>query len=86
MVQNLKKMYPEFNSIDKILISTEFPIPMQIGLIHPIILLPSNNYDSCDLYYIIKHELVHFQNHDTWIKLGINIWKCFFGGFRLPIF
>ncbi len=83
MVQNLKKMYPEFNSIDKILISTEFPIPMQIGLIHPIILLPPNNYDSRDLYYIIKHELVHFQNHDTWIKLGINIWKCFFWWFPL---
>ena len=43
--------------------------PMVIGFFHPILLLPSENFSSSEIYFIIKHELVHLKRNDLWIKL-----------------
>ena len=51
---------------------------MQSGFLKATILLPTLDYDEKDLYYIIKHEMIHFHNRDVWIKLLLNIWKCIF--------
>lgn len=80
-IHNIKDQYPEFENLENILISPMFQTPMQIGFWKPVILLPDHNFDENDLYYILKHEQVHFENRDTWIKLLINLWKCLFWWF-----
>jgi len=42
--------------------------PMLIGLIKPRILLPSIEIDEGDLYFILKHELVHYKRKDILYK------------------
>lgn len=43
--------------------------PMLIGFFHPILLLPSENFSASEIYFIIKHELIHLKRNDLWIKL-----------------
>lgn len=53
----------------KILISKRTDSPMMIGLIKPLLLLPDEYYTDEELYFILKHELVHFKRRDIWYKL-----------------
>lgn len=48
------------------------------GLFHPIIVIPENIYDEKDLIYVFYHELMHWKEHDLWIKLLINVLCCIF--------
>lgn len=43
--------------------------PMIIGFIKPILVLPKEQYDSEDLFFILKHELVHLKRGDVYLKL-----------------
>lgn len=43
--------------------------PMLIGLCSPTILLPSRNFTEFDLYYILKHECIHYRQKDLYWKL-----------------
>ncbi|MDE7311914.1 MAG: M56 family metallopeptidase [Eubacterium sp.] len=43
--------------------------PMVIGFLHPVLILPDEAYCEKDLYFILKHELVHFKRMDVWAKL-----------------
>lgn len=43
--------------------------PMIIGFIKPILVLPKERYDSEDLFFILKHELVHLKRGDVYLKL-----------------
>lgn len=43
--------------------------PMIIGFIKPVLVLPKEQYDSGDLFFILKHELVHFKRGDVYLKL-----------------
>lgn len=43
--------------------------PMMVGIIRPTILLPHENYTDKDLYFILKHELIHHKRHDIAYKL-----------------
>ncbi len=43
--------------------------PMIIGFIKPVLVLPKEQYDSEDLFFILKHELVHFKRGDVYLKL-----------------
>jgi beta-lactamase regulating signal transducer with metallopeptidase domain len=43
--------------------------PMMIGLFRPIILLPREDYADNELFFILKHELVHQKRHDLIYKL-----------------
>ena len=42
--------------------------PMMVGLLKPRILLPAAGYTEDTLYYIIKHELIHYKRKDLWYK------------------
>ena len=43
--------------------------PMVIGFIHPILVLPTVEYSYEQLYFIFKHELIHYKRHDVGLKL-----------------
>lgn len=43
--------------------------PMLIGFLKPVLVLPEEEYNKEELFFIIKHELVHFKRHDIWMKL-----------------
>ncbi len=43
--------------------------PMIIGFIKPVLVLPNEQYDSEDLFFILKHELVHLKRGDVYLKL-----------------
>ena len=58
----------EIDSV-KVLVSNEVSSPMMIGLTSPTIFLPNRNYEYYELRLIVKHELMHFQHRDLWIKL-----------------
>ncbi|MBD5470416.1 MAG: M56 family metallopeptidase [Lachnospiraceae bacterium] len=58
--------------------TTPYAVPMEIGILHPAILLPDREYQEQDLYYIMKHEYTHILNHDSTVKLLLNLWRCIF--------
>ena len=43
--------------------------PMIIGFIKPILVLPDEQYHPKDLFFILKHELVHLKRGDVYLKL-----------------
>lgn len=43
--------------------------PMIIGFIRPVLVLPKEQYCSGDLFFILKHELVHLKRGDVYLKL-----------------
>lgn len=48
---------------------SEAESPMIIGFIKPVLVLPKEKYGSEDLFFILKHELVHLKRGDVYIKL-----------------
>lgn len=50
-------------------IQPEAGSPMVLGLFRPVLLLPTDQYEDGELYYILKHELTHFRRRDLWYKL-----------------
>ena len=45
--------------------------PMITGFIKPVLVLPKEQYDSEDLYFILKHELVHLKRGDVYLKIRL---------------
>lgn len=43
--------------------------PFLTGIAHPCLVIPEITEDEADLYYIFKHELVHYARKDLWVKL-----------------
>lgn len=43
--------------------------PLIVGFIHPMLVIPDEAYSQEELYFILKHELVHMKRHDTYYKL-----------------
>lgn len=43
--------------------------PMVLGFIHPVLVMPAGEYSSEEVYFIFKHELIHYKRHDVWLKL-----------------
>lgn len=56
------------NSVE-IYLCKKISTPMVIGFFHPVLLLPSENFSPSEIYFIIKHELIHLKRNDLWIKL-----------------
>ena len=52
--------------------------PCSFGVLKKRILLPSRDYSEEELYYILLHEYIHFQNHDLILKMMIYIFSCVF--------
>ncbi len=43
--------------------------PISIGILKPVILIPNESYADKDMYFIIKHELIHILRRDSYVKL-----------------
>ncbi|MBD5481454.1 MAG: M56 family metallopeptidase [Lachnospiraceae bacterium] len=43
--------------------------PMMIGFFKHILVLPKEQYNSEELFFILKHELIHLKRRDLWFKL-----------------
>lgn len=43
--------------------------PMLIGFLKPVLILPEKPCDKQELYFILKHEMVHLKRRDVWVKL-----------------
>lgn len=48
------------------------------GLRHPVSLIPENVYSEEDYRYVFYHELMHWKEHDMWIKLLVCALNCIF--------
>ncbi len=53
--------------------------PAVFGLAYPKILMPMINYSEEEMYYILKHEMLHYYHHDMLVKIlcefiGIIYW------------
>ncbi|MDF2938362.1 MAG: hypothetical protein K0Q90_3735 [Paenibacillaceae bacterium] len=42
--------------------------PMMVGFFRPVILMPSVPMDSDELAFVLRHELIHYKQHDLWFK------------------
>lgn len=42
--------------------------PLIVGLIHPVIMLPDSEFSVKELQMAFTHELMHYRNHDIWLK------------------
>lgn len=52
--------------------------PMGIGIFKKSIVLPDEEYSDSELYYILRHEYMHFENHDLYIKMLVHGFCCIF--------
>jgi len=52
----------------KVIIVNQAISPFVIGLIHPIIVLPTLKLTNHQVKYILEHELFHISSFDIWIK------------------
>lgn len=50
--------------------------PAIVGLLHPVLVLPEEEFTSKELYYICRHEVEHYRNHDLWLKFFLNLVIC----------
>lgn len=48
---------------------SEADSPMIIGFLKPVLVLPNQQYSSEELFFILKHELVHLKRGDVYLKL-----------------
>lgn len=53
---------------------------MMVGFFRPHIAIPIQYLDFSDenLEFILQHEVMHFLRHDTWKKLGMEVFCCLF--------
>lgn len=52
--------------------------PFYTGFIHPKIFLPNTDYTEDELFYILRHELAHYHNHDLWIKATVEVFTVIY--------
>lgn len=53
----------------KVLFVPGVQTPAIIGVTHPVILMPGVDYTEREIYYILKHEMMHFYHHDMLVKI-----------------
>lgn len=53
--------------------SKKVTTPLMMGYLNPMVILCDYPYDTESLYFILKHELMHYQRKDLWYKLLILI-------------
>ncbi len=42
--------------------------PMMMGFFRPVLVLPKEQYTQEELFFILKHELIHLKRRDVWMK------------------
>lgn len=50
-------------------------VPCVFGVFRPYIVVPNRNYSSKEIYYILKHEMLHFYRGDMAIRILCEILK-----------
>lgn len=53
----------------KLMHNGKVPSPMLVGLLRPVILLPTSNLRAMDLKLVLTHELTHLKGKDLWVKI-----------------
>lgn len=43
--------------------------PFTVGILHPAVIIPQKEYQGRDLYFVLKHELIHYKRKDLVFKL-----------------
>lgn len=56
-----------------VFISSKANSPLMIGLLHPVMILPHENFENLDLSFVIRHEIMHYKRKDLWYKFIILI-------------
>lgn len=64
--------------IVSVCVCPDVEIPMGFGIRKRRILLPDREYSDRELYYILKHEMVHFCNRDTTVIFLVTLFSRFF--------
>lgn len=52
--------------------------PFIIGIIHPVIFVPSGIFCDNEMPYVLKHEIIHYQRKDLLVAFFIAILQCLF--------
>lgn len=52
--------------------------PFIIGIIHPVIFVPSGIFCDNEMPYVLKHEIIHYQRKDLLVVFFIAILQCLF--------
>jgi beta-lactamase regulating signal transducer with metallopeptidase domain len=50
--------------------------PSVSGVFQPILVLPDLELSEEELYFVCKHEIEHYRNHDLWMKLFLELVIC----------
>ncbi|MBD5393947.1 MAG: hypothetical protein HDR71_06685 [Lachnospiraceae bacterium] len=71
MLHQMSELKHELNikGIVHIIKYPEAASPMMTGFLRPVLILPDEPYDPEELFFILKHELVHLKRRDVWVKL-----------------
>lgn len=66
------------SEVGSISLSADYYSPMMVGFFKPHILFPEDMTSLCDedLRFVFRHEIIHFENRDLWIKLLIELLCC----------
>lgn len=71
-LQHLRNYNWFINSLHNRTVIYECPVissPMTLGIMKPIILIPTASYTKKELHFLLKHELVHIFRMDSCVKL-----------------
>ncbi|MEY8516710.1 M56 family metallopeptidase [Lachnospiraceae bacterium 29-84] len=52
--------------------------PAVFGVVRPRILMPAIRYTEDELYYVLKHEMLHYYHHDILVKLLYEIFTSIY--------
>lgn len=61
-----------FNFKPKIIINDGVNYPAEFGYFKQTIFIDNFNYSDTELYYILSHEMTHFNNKSNWINFFVN--------------
>jgi beta-lactamase regulating signal transducer with metallopeptidase domain len=62
----------------ELICSAAIKVPMCMGILKKMILLPDRQYKEDELYYILKHEYMHLKNKDIHLKVWIEFFISLF--------
>lgn len=71
----LKKYF--FGSIDIAVLPGVFS-PFISGVLHPVLVVPDQEFKANDLDYIICHEIMHYNKRDLLLKLLVDFFTCIY--------
>lgn len=78
--RKFEKLCDEMGIKRKILLVQSMGIPVARieGILFPRICIPIMEYEENELRIILKHELVHYRNHDRWIQGCAILLECIY--------